>query len=442
MKKKTTKEGINTMQSLATKLWNRNFNLLVIGQIISLFGNMIISFALPLYILNISESPALFGLVMGLPYISLLLLSPIGGIIADRLKKQRIMFWLDASTTALILLYMLVSGLTTYIIPVVIVKLLALNAIQGMYIPTVQASVPLLVPNEKLTSGNAVVGVVNSLSGMVGMAVAGVVFGRFGLTPILVIGAICFAITAVMDLLIRMPCKKQESSGGIVKIVKDDLKQSVRYATKEKPIIAKVVAIVFFIVLMLSSIIMVGQPVLVYQYLGMGMEYVGVSQSLMMIGALAGGVIAGTLGEKLTIKKSFLVIALGSIFIFLKGVVFLIGAPPFVAYVMVTVACALILLTIQMFNVAAITFIQKNTPTELTGKVLSIVMVLPFLAQAIGQVLYGALFEGFYSMPWIVIIATAILVAAIALLSQFMNWKETEEVEISDKVVALAIAEK
>ena len=427
------------MQSIETKLWNRNFNLLVIGQIISLFGNMIISFALPLYLFAISESPALFGLVMGLPYISLLLLSPVGGIIADRLRKQRVMFWLDASTTVLILLYMLASGLTTYIVPIIIVKLLALNAIQGMYIPTVQASVPLLVPGEKLTSGNAVVGVVNSLSGMVGMAVAGVLLGRFGLTPILIIGAICFAITAVMDLLIRMPYKKQDSSGGVMKIVKDDLTQSVRYATKEKPIIAKVVAIVFFIVLMLSSIIMVGQPVLVYQYLGMGMEYVGVSQSLMMIGALAGGVIAGALGEKFTIKKAFLVIALGSIFIFLKGIVFMVGAPAFFSYIAVTVACALILLTMQMFNVAAITFIQKNTPTELIGKVLSMVMVLPFLAQAIGQVLYGALFEGFYSNPWIVLIASAVLIAVIALLSQFMNWKEAdviEEAKVAEEVVA------
>jgi len=412
------------MQSLATKLWNRDFNLLVIGQIISLFGNMIISFALPLYILQISESPALFGLVMGLPYISLLLLSPIGGILADRLRKQRVMFWLDASTTALILLYMLVSGLTTYIIPVVIVKLLALNAIQGMYIPTVQASVPLLVPGEKLTSGNAVVGIVNSLSGMVGMAVAGFVFGRFGLTPILVIGAICFAITAVMDLLIRMPYKKQDSSGGVLNIVKEDLSQSVRYAVKEKPILAKVVLIVFFIVLMLSSIIMVGQPVLVNQYLGMGMEYVGISQSLMMIGALAGGVIAGTMGEKLTIKKSFIVIAIGTIFIFLKGVIFMIETPVFVAYVAVTVACAMILLTVQTFNVAAITFVQKNTPSEIVGKVLSVIMVLPFLAQAIGQVLYGALFEGFYSMPWVVIIATAVLVAIIALISSIVIAKD------------------
>ena len=415
------------MQPFATKLWNRNFNLLIIGQIISLFGNMIISFALPLYIFSISDSPALFGLVMGLPYISLLLLSPIGGIIADRLRKQRIMFWLDASTTALILLYMVVSGLTAYIVPIVIVKLLALNAIQGMYIPTVQASVPLLVPGEKLTSGNAIVGVVNSLSGMVGMAVAGFVFGRFGLTPILIIGAICFAITAIMDLLIRMPYKKRDSSGGVLKIVKEDLTQSVRYATKEKPILAKVVIIVFFMVLMLASVIMVGQPVLVYQYLDMGMEHVGISQSLMMIGAVIGGIIAGTMGEKLTIKKSFIVIAIGSIFILLKGIIFLVGTPYFTAYIVVTATCAIVLMTVQIFNVAAITFVQKNTPSEIVGKVLSIIMVLPFLAQAIGQVLYGALFEGFYSMPWIVIIATAVMVAAIAIFSQFINWKSGNE---------------
>jgi len=406
------------MEAIATKLWNRDFSLLIFGQIISLFGNMILSFALPLYVLDISGSPALFGIVSGVPYISLLLLSPIGGIIADRLRKQRIMFWLDAATTVLIVLYMIASGLTASVIPIIIVKLFALNAIQGMYVPTIQASVPVLIPMDKLTSGNAVVGVVNSLSSMIGIAVAGFVYGRYGLTPILVASAICFAITAVMDLLIRIPYKKQDSSGGVLGIVKSDISQSVRYATKEKPVLARSVVIVFLIVFLLASVIMVGQPVLVNQHLGMGMEYVGISQSLMMIGGLLGGIIAGAWGERLNIQKSLIVIAIGSIFIVSMGLVFLIETPQIVAYITLTAACALVFLTVQVFNIAAITFVQKNTPTELIGKVMSMMMVLPFLAQALGQVLYGALFEEFEAMPWVIIFATALLVAIISVFSR------------------------
>jgi len=47
-------------------IWNRDFSLLVGGQFISIFGNMILSFALPLYLLYISGSVTLFGLVMDL----------------------------------------------------------------------------------------------------------------------------------------------------------------------------------------------------------------------------------------------------------------------------------------------------------------------------------------------------------------------------------------
>jgi len=402
------------MEAIATKLWNRDFSLLVFGHIVSLFGNMILSFALPLYVLDISGSPALYGIMLGVPYISLLVISPVGGIIADRLRKQRIMFWLDASTTALIVLYMIVSGMISLVIPIIVVKLLALNAIQGMYMPTVQSSVPLLIPSAKLTKGNAVVGVVNSLSTLIGVGVAGVVYGSFGLRPILIVSAICFAFKAVMDLFIRIPFKKQEAIGGVLSIVKNDLSLSFRYATKEKPVLAKSVILVFLLVLLLISILLVGVPVLINQHLDMGMEFVGISQSFMMVGGLSGGIIAGALGEKLNIPKALVLIAIGSVFIASMGVVFFIKTPMMIAYIVLTAASALVYLTVQVFNIAAITFLQKETPSELIGKILSMMMVIPFLAQAIGQVLYGALFEKLASMPWTIIFATAALVAIIS----------------------------
>jgi MFS family permease len=290
------------MEQASKKLWNRDFSLLIAGQIMSIFGNMILSWALPFYVLDISGSAALFGLVIGLPYISLLVMSPIGGIMADRLRKQRIMFWLDLTTTVIIVLYMAASGLFTAVVPLVIVKLLALNAIQGMYMPAVQSAVPALVSTEKLVPANAAVTVINSLSNILAPAAAGILYSGFGLFPILAISAVCFAITAIMDLLIRIPYKKQNSSGSITQMIKSDMSQAFEFAVKEQPILTKCAVLIFLFTITLVSLLLVGLPVLITQNLDMSMDMVGISSSIMMVGGLLGGITAGVLGRRLPIR--------------------------------------------------------------------------------------------------------------------------------------------
>ncbi len=88
-----------------TKLFSKDFTLVVIGQIISLFGNAVIRFALPLYLLNDTGSSALYGTVTACAFIPAILLSPIGGVIADRINKRNIMVVLDFLTAAVILIF-------------------------------------------------------------------------------------------------------------------------------------------------------------------------------------------------------------------------------------------------------------------------------------------------------------------------------------------------
>lgn len=66
-----------------TKLFKRDFTMVVIGQIISLFGNGILRFALPLYLLMETESSALFGMVTACSFIPMVIFSFFGGVIAD-----------------------------------------------------------------------------------------------------------------------------------------------------------------------------------------------------------------------------------------------------------------------------------------------------------------------------------------------------------------------
>ncbi|MCL2200937.1 MAG: MFS transporter [Oscillospiraceae bacterium] len=397
------------METVIGKLWNRDFSLVVFGQIISIFGNMILSFALPLYVLDATGSAAQYGLALGLPIISLLLLTPIGGIMADRLRKQRIMFWLDASTTVLILVFMIFNGMMETVVPIILVKLLALNAIQGIYVPAVQASVPALCSTENLTSGNAAVGVVNSLSTTVGLAAAGVLYGRFGLTPILIVSAICFAITSVMDLFIRIPYKKQPPAENVFKLVKGDMTEAVKFTLKEKPILAKFAFVFFLFNMLMTSMMFVGMPVLITQNLGLPMELAGINQSVMMLGGLVGGIAAGALGTRLNISRSLMYLIFGIVLSAPMGVIFLMDTSPTTAFIVMTACAAITAFAMFLSQVAVITFIQSETPSELIGKVLSVVMIMPMLANAIGQLFFGVLFESLAHMPSIIIFATIAL---------------------------------
>jgi MFS family permease len=86
----------------ADRLFGKDFSLVVLGQIVSIFGNQILRFAIPLYLLNQTGSAALFGTIMAVSFIPMLLLFPIGGIIADRVNKRNVMVMLDFATAILI----------------------------------------------------------------------------------------------------------------------------------------------------------------------------------------------------------------------------------------------------------------------------------------------------------------------------------------------------
>ena len=90
--------------------FSRDFLLVVIGQIISLFGNAVMRFALPLHLLDVTGSATLLGIVSGCAFIPLAIMSPIGGMIADRVNKRNIMVILDFLTAGLVVMFALLYG--------------------------------------------------------------------------------------------------------------------------------------------------------------------------------------------------------------------------------------------------------------------------------------------------------------------------------------------
>ena len=91
------------------KAFNRNFILMIIGQIISLFGNAILRFSLSLYVLQVTGSASIFATILAVSILPTILLSPFGGILADRVSRRSIMLSLDFLTSFLIFGFSMVS---------------------------------------------------------------------------------------------------------------------------------------------------------------------------------------------------------------------------------------------------------------------------------------------------------------------------------------------
>ena len=89
------------------------------------------------------------------------------------------------------------------------------------------------------------------------------------------------------------------------------------------------------------------------------------------------------------------------------GLSILLNASEMTTFVIITAACALIMSVMTMFTVTVVTYLQKETPPELLGKILSILTILPFLANAAGQLALGILFEQLPDLPWVVVFIAA-----------------------------------
>ena len=196
------------------KLFSKDFTLVVVGQIISLFGNAAIRFALPLYLLNLTGSSALYGTVTACAFIPAILLSPIGGIVADRVNKRNIMVILDFFTAAVILAFsLLMNGV--HLVLLLTVTLMLLYGIAGAYQPSVQASIPALVNQDNFMAANSIINTISSFASLTGPVLGGVLYSAYGLKPVLWVCEVCFIVSAVMEIFIKIPFQKQAPDGGI-----------------------------------------------------------------------------------------------------------------------------------------------------------------------------------------------------------------------------------
>lgn len=394
-----------------SRLLTPGFRAIVVAQVFSLLGIEILQFVLPLHLLNLTGSGTLYGGVVAAGFVPYIALSPMGGVIADRTRKRGVMAALDAVLALIMLGYLACSG-SQHLVGITVFVLMVAFAAQAIYHPCVQSALPLVVPTERIPQATAVANQVSMITGIGGPVIGGMVFGFFGLAPIVVVAAVSFAVSSAMVLaFVRIPYEPPVRTEGVLRTATGDIRDALHFL-RMRPVLWQIIAAATLINLFGSSFINIGTPYIVTESLGLSNQLMGIAQGALAVGGLLGGALVVFMPERFTVKATPRLVGLAAAGIGAVAAVLLVAGEPYVASAGMLASYLWVMVCCMAASILMTSNLQMETPDELTGKVMGLAMMFGNLATPAGQIAYGAAFD--LASPWFVAALAAVATALAA----------------------------
>ncbi len=348
--------------SLVAPLRIRNFRLLWIGQNISLIGDQFKFVALSWLVLSLTGRSGALGTVLMLQAIPRSVLMLLGGVASDRLRPRTVMLLSDLFRAGVVGTIALLAATGRITMPAVYVLAFFFGIVHAFFYPASAAMIPELVHPTLLRPANSVNQMTSQIVLTAAPAVAGVVIAAVGVAGGFAVDSSSFLISALF-LLAIVPTPRPRTA--TAQSPWRDFVDGLAIVRRDRLLRTMIVmAAVFFFGY--AGATYVGIPVMVKGPLRAGPEGLGILFSASGLGALAGGIIGGTV----TLRRRGL---LGGSLITVMGV--LLAAVAFSRTLWQ--AAALLMISTGIFAWVGITFltlIQQHADRAYMGRVMAMVM--------------------------------------------------------------------
>ncbi len=333
----------------------RNARLFLLGDVVSTLGDSALWLALAIWMKELTGSSAWAGLVM-FSYATGNLFSPLGGAIADRFRRRPLLIWLNLAGAAIVPWLLLVHGRGQMWIVYVVIFLYGLIA--SAIGPAQIALLPALVPADLLAEVNGAQQTLNSgLRIITPLAGAGL-FALAGGAVVAEADTATFAVAVVTLLMLRVAERKPERPSA-------DARTSSQFTAGFRFIAAEPALRAITIALALAMLAFGFTESAGFSVVTVGLHhkatFLGVLTSVQGAGAIAGGLTSAPLLRRVS-EGMMTAMGLASAAI----AVLLLTAPDLVV---VLAGMLLAGLVGPWVSVAAVTAIQRRTPSELLGRV-------------------------------------------------------------------------
>jgi len=398
-----------------------NFKLVLASQTISLIGGNILNFALSLFILDYTQSVGTFALIMAISQIPVVLLSLVGGIIADRMDKKKLIVIFDAIKAVICIALLAIFLTGTYSVVNLTIAMVVFISIVTLFVPILTAATPSIVEPDALIEANGAMGTIQSMSDLFAVLAGGVLFATIGIRNIIVLAGVAFITSTIIDLFIKIPHVKKEAEFGAVKTAGLDLKESFHFAIKECPFVFRLSMFFALIAFLFTPLMAIALPYIMRIHFGASDTMFGVSQALPGFGMLLGGMLSGVFKKWLDVmyfSKLILFITPFTVVLAISVHAPLFGGATVLPFWLFNIAIMFIMTIFVFLNITVMARLQTEVPERYLGKTIALFMTITSFATPIGQYALGQSMELFSDNMTILFIAIALLTIVISIVAK------------------------
>ncbi|MCW9129435.1 MFS transporter [Bacillus paramycoides] len=375
----------------------RNICLYSIAKTVSIFGSSIYSFALGLYVLQITGSALNFALTLILGTIPMIVMNPFAGVIADKVDKKKLVVCMDLlNGGVLIAVYIFSSnyGLNLFIIYATTFLMSVFTTFFGIGL---EATKPNIVSKERLMSINSISKIIDSVSLILGPMLGGVVFVVLDIKTFIIINGISFIISGISILFIHFKLFEyninEECSKREINFIKD-IKEGFSYLI-EKESLKNTFSILISLNFFLGFAVTVPLPYIINTVLNLSSKQFGMIQGTFPVGMIVGAILVKKITDRFSysylLKRLSFMLA---VFMIISGIPVLFKRFEVDDFVYVFTYCVVMFflgLIIVLIDIPLAYFMQKEIPNEYRGRVLSIGLSIGKMMLPIAMALSGIL---------------------------------------------------
>lgn len=383
---------------LGAALGSRDFRILWIGAFVSTIGTWMQKIAQSWLVLSLTGSAWYLGLDSFLGELPILLFTLVGGVVADRYDRRKLLI----SSQVIQLASAALLAALVYLDVVRIWHVLLLSCTTGLAQafggPAYQSLIPSLVPKKDLPNAIALNSIQFNLSRVLGPVLAGLALASVGIAACFGLNALSFLAVIAALAALRVPHVRPDHGRTML----TELKGGLAYVRNESTLIALIIVATAstFLGLPMQTFL----PVLAQQVFGEGVDAYSRMMSFSGAGAVTGALVVAWLGRFEGMGK--LLLRLQAVFSLLIIAVAWSRSVP-LTYALLFVAGVAMMITTALVT----SLVQLVAPDHLRGRVMSIYMVAFRGGMPLGSLVTGALVSSI-GLPLVLTVNGALLFVA------------------------------
>lgn len=211
-----------------TKLWNKDYILMLQGNAVSAIGDVLYSVAIGYWVYEKTGSSALMGIMSSISMFMVMFVSPFSGSIVDKCSRKAIIVGMDVLRGLIMLIVGALAFTDKLSVPIVLAAAFLASACSVFFSPAVSTLMLDIIPHDDMVRGQSVHSGITSFINLVGKALSGVLVAFLGVPLIIVINGISYLFSAATEVFIHVPKTVQQGAKVTVSGILRDFGLAIR----------------------------------------------------------------------------------------------------------------------------------------------------------------------------------------------------------------------